>query len=979
MNLFKFAYAACLMLFLGSLCLMGCSDGTGYSHAGGDAKEVEGETVPGDYALKNREFIVYNKMPVTWFTADSRAVAYALDSSLNVIDSVEGSAGDAGRFTFRFPEHDYLTPYVKIKLNYMVHIWMPVTAGRNVWLETITDLSEVTQPRIDLMTHLDVAMVKDLVMQGYSFSEAKKRAMQDVAEAFHFTEQDSIPAEVYARRFDEVAGVYAFLIRSQSDDAFITNLKSLRNDLQDGELDDADAKRGFAEYVIKSRLSADSMLNKLDTSASVNKWKFFEKIVEESFGLPSCEDRLGEIDTVENNRSTYHKTPLVCDAALNKKDSLVYFRRLLSSLEKEFGACIPNDSTLGEPMLVEPSKTRRYKCLNEYSTYGISKDSTHMVFKNDWVDADAAFVREYHLGKCNSERVDTYGLYADSVYKCRYNDWNKSYYWQYWNNDTLNYYLGDCDTNTLWNLGMLPDSSEYVCTHDYWTMQWRPANDITKFLSQQPKCNRETDAFRSFSYIDLFYYVCDDVEIGGLPAIYTFKDTTSRVADSLAFIAMQKPCDSLNSHQYAYDTASNRFYHCETRDDKFRYYEVDEKVGRQAMCELYVKTLDACTAESDTTDIIDCPYNVTKYESTINVFYHCSEKAGKYSYEQVDYWDLNYYASLKEARTSKFCDVVGDTLQYMVDDYDYYYYCAKKDDAYYLKSVDSKTLANMVADEYLQTAEPCNETDERWRWTKKFILDYRYNFVCDYDSNANFVMLRVDDSHLNNCSSRKAADESALKLKACTSEQIAARGTPVEVQYGYITDPRDEHRYRVVTIGKQTWMAENLNYYDPDAHPNMADPRGCSSNEEECEKSGRLYYWYAATDLVHDFDKDMAEENLCTPVQGICPAGWHIPTVEEWSQLFQYVSYYNNGNGYGAGLRSESGWRKAPQVDDQFRFTATPVAWTTNENAYFMASDVVVNSTTRRSFGIRFVYDTDHPTIFSDEMTRSYSVRCVKD
>ena len=410
MNLFKFAYAACLMLFLGSLCLMGCSDGTGYSHAGGDAKEVEGETVPGDYALKNREFIVYNKMPVTWFTADSRAVAYALDSSLNVIDSVEGSAGDAGRFTFRFPEHDYLTPYVKIKLNYMVHIWMPVTAGRNVWLETITDLSEVTQPRIDLMTHLDVAMVKDLVMQGYSFSEAKKRAMQDVAEAFHFTEQDSIPAEVYARRFDEVAGVYAFLIRSQSDDAFITNLKSLRNDLQDGELDDADAKRGFAEYVIKSRLSADSMLNKLDTSASVNKWKFFEKIVEESFGLPSCEDRLGEIDTVENNRSTYHKTPLVCDAALNKKDSLVYFRRLLSSLEKEFGACIPNDSTLGEPMLVEPSKTRRYKCLNEYSTYGISKDSTHMVFKNDWVDADAAFVREYHLGKCNSERVDTYGL-----------------------------------------------------------------------------------------------------------------------------------------------------------------------------------------------------------------------------------------------------------------------------------------------------------------------------------------------------------------------------------------------------------------------------------------------------------------------------------------------------------------------------------------------------------------------------------------
>ena len=975
MNLFKFVHAACLMLFLGSLCLMGCSDGTGYNRAGVDSK-IEDDTTPEDYALIGKSFRVRNMAPNAWFIPDSRTVAYVLDSSLYVIDSVEGYPVDASRSEFEFPAHDYKSPYVTVSLSYATRIMWPTTANR-IYFSVITDISEVENPRIDLMTDIEAPMIWEFVSEGYSFSEAKKMAMQDVAKAFHFTEQDTLPAELYARPFEEIAGLYAYLLRGLSESSFAQNKSYLKEDLSDGTIDDTDKKIEFAEFIVNRWLSVDSLLDKLDSTAGANKWKFFERMVDEAFGLPDCKNRLGKVDSIANSKSSYYKDSLVCDAVLNKNDTLVYFRRFLTDLEKQFGPCVVGS----DPRLEKVSERLSYKCTGNYASFGLSADGRRMEFKNGWEVADDEFIRDYHLGACHSEIQGQKSLFHDSIFVCEHVVSDDTYSWNYESQDTVGFYLGECDTGSVWTLGRMPDSSEYVCTHDSLSMRWSPANDINKFLAEQRKCNRGTDALRSFSYSGLFYYRCDDVKIGDMPAIYSFKGVSSGVADSLAFIAMQKPCDPADSLQYAYDTASNRFYHCETRDDKFRYYEVDEKDGRQAMCGKFVKTLDACTAESDTTDIIDCPYNVTKYESMINVFYHCSEKAGKYSYEQVDYWDLNYYASLKAARTSKFCDVVGDTLQYMVDDYDYYYYCAKKDDTYYLKSVDSKTLANMVADEYLQTAEPCNETDERWRWTKKFILDYRYNFVCDYDTNANFVMLNVDDSHLNNCSARKGADENALKLKACTSEQIAARGTPVEVQNGYITDPRDERRYRVVTIGKQTWMAENLNYYDPDAHPNMADPRGCSSNEEECKKSGRLYYWYAATDLLHDFDKDMAEENLCTPVQGICPVGWHIPTVEEWSQLFQYVSYYNDGYGYGAGLRSTSGWRwsSVKRAENLFGFTASPVAWTTNENAYFMASDVVVNSTTRRSYGIRFVYDGDHPTIFNDEMTRSYSVRCVKD
>ena len=124
------------------------------------------------------------------------------------------------------------------------------------------------------------------------------------------------------------------------------------------------------------------------------------------------------------------------------------------------------------------------------------------------------------------------------------------------------------------------------------------------------------------------------MKIGDMPAIYSFKGVSSGVADSLAFIATLEPCDPVNAYQYVYDLTGNHFYHCETRNDKYQYYEVDEKVGRQAMCGEFVKTLPACTAESDTLEIIDCPYNVTRYESTVNVFYHCSNVDGKFAYGQ---------------------------------------------------------------------------------------------------------------------------------------------------------------------------------------------------------------------------------------------------------------------------------------------------------------------------------------------------------
>ena len=121
------------------------------------------------------------------------------------------------------------------------------------------------------------------------------------------------------------------------------------------------------------------------------------------------------------------------------------------------------------------------------------------------------------------------------------------------------------------------------------------------------------------------------------------------------------------------------------------------------------------------------------------------------------------------------------------------------------------------------------------------------------------------------------------------SINFIALGTPVGKFSDCIKDV-DGNVYKTVTIGTQTWMAENLKvskYSDGTIIPNVKDSiewsklttgAWCYYNNDAANnaKYGKLYNWYAVSKTTNGN-------------KNVCPTGWHVPTHAELSVVTGYL------------------------------------------------------------------------------------------
>ena len=181
--------------------------------------------------------------------------------------------------------------------------------------------------------------------------------------------------------------------------------------------------------------------------------------------------------------------------------------------------------------------------------------------------------------------------------------------------------------------------------------------------------------------------------------------------------------------------------------------------------------------------------------------------------------------------------------------------------------------------------------------------------------------------------------------------------------YNAFTDKRDGNVYRVVLIGSQAWMAEDLRYWDKKADPLLKEHSWCATTVKRCERGGFLY------DFAAVVGNSSCNTNKCDydfPLQGICPEGWHVPNKYEWEELLSTAEEMNislDGFSPFASLATgEYNYFDASVVkDDCARY------WTSTQES----------SVTAREF-----YRCRNNSSFdSQEYTKNfgYAVRCVAD
>lgn len=262
-------------------------------------------------------------------------------------------------------------------------------------------------------------------------------------------------------------------------------------------------------------------------------------------------------------------------------------------------------------------------------------------------------------------------------------------------------------------------------------------------------------------------------------------------------------------------------------------------------------------------------------------------------------------------------------------------------------------------------------------WGFEFTVPSFETFVNIYESNARAKRM-MDSARID-----------AEYVAPCRNDSVD------NCEYGMLTDARDGHVYKTVKIGKQWWMAENLNFAYLQGTSSVDSSSICNSTYG-CEKYGRLYMWSAVMDSAGLYSEEGAgcgdgmECRFTDPVRGVCPEGWHVPTRVEFLRLTSSVREPGASDSSSVKLRASSGWQlyTTNQINgtDEYGFSALPsgVAYTNTSDGTvnFGNTDATYWTSTGQTEDDAY-YVTLSSSLYALHVSTSkygyFAVRCAKD
>lgn len=177
----------------------------------------------------------------------------------------------------------------------------------------------------------------------------------------------------------------------------------------------------------------------------------------------------------------------------------------------------------------------------------------------------------------------------------------------------------------------------------------------------------------------------------------------------------------------------------------------------------------------------------------------------------------------------------------------------------------------------------------------------------------------------------------------------------VAQQNGTFIDSRDGKKYKTVTIGSQTWMAENL------AFKTYIGCWAYGNDTNNVVKYGYLYNWETA--------------------KSVCPTGWHLPSPDEWTTL---IIYLGGDNIAGCKLKATKNWKNLDKcTTNSSDFSALPGGFRSSKGSFHVIGDYGCWWSSKEYLDTAWCwYMQGQGSSISKEgydMSSGYSVRCLKD
>ncbi len=235
---------------------------------------------------------------------------------------------------------------------------------------------------------------------------------------------------------------------------------------------------------------------------------------------------------------------------------------------------------------------------------------------------------------------------------------------------------------------------------------------------------------------------------------------------------------------------------------------------------------------------------------------------------------------------------------------------------------------------------------------------------------------------------RCVKDESARENAFPVELQKNTEGIEKATIMDSVVDARDGKTYRTTKIGNQVWMAENLNY-------KTAGSFCYHDSTQYCELYGRFYTWASAMDSVGAFSvngKGCGSGTSCPPnfpVRGVCPEGFHLPTLTEWKNLVATAGgEYDAASKLMSAKKWEKGFDWVAEGTDDYGFSAYPSCNMEYDGTSGFCNPPVnywssIESSTDKAYHMSLQHSNNYNgkgIQFSGiEKHYAFTVRCVKD